>query len=306
VLSACSSLIAIIGDRVQFSHFSVKEYLTSDRLQMSDIGHVWDYHLSLEPAHTLLGRACVAVLLQFDENLDKERVATFPLAKYASVFWVRHAKFEGVQSQIQDDLKCLFDPKKPHLRACNWMHKLESVFLYTTSHSVTAQPPPLKATPLYYAAYCGFSELARWLITAHAEDVNAKCYDNRTPLLTASQYGHVDVLHVLLDHGADVNSPDCRGWTPLHSASCAGNLEVVQLLLEHEATLNARAIAGTTPLYLASRDGRLEVVRLLLSRGADVHLPGAPGFRQTPLQCAMKASQHDIVQLLLEHGAKRE
>jgi hypothetical protein len=36
ILSTCSSLIAIVGDEgsqvVQFSHFSVKEYLTSDRL----------------------------------------------------------------------------------------------------------------------------------------------------------------------------------------------------------------------------------------------------------------------------------
>jgi hypothetical protein len=36
VLSACSSLISIVGSNksrvIQFSHFSVKEYLTSDRL----------------------------------------------------------------------------------------------------------------------------------------------------------------------------------------------------------------------------------------------------------------------------------
>jgi len=41
VLSACSSLITIIGDMdsmvVQFSHFSVKEFLTSDRLATSNV-----------------------------------------------------------------------------------------------------------------------------------------------------------------------------------------------------------------------------------------------------------------------------
>ncbi len=39
VLSTCSSLISVVGDRfdrvVQFSHFSVKEFLTSDRLATS-------------------------------------------------------------------------------------------------------------------------------------------------------------------------------------------------------------------------------------------------------------------------------
>src|SRR3979490_3154206 len=61
VLSACSSLIAIIDDQgskiVQFSHFSVEEYMTSDRLQTSEIGEVCDYHISLKQAHTVLARA---------------------------------------------------------------------------------------------------------------------------------------------------------------------------------------------------------------------------------------------------------
>ena len=49
VLSACSSLITIINDQgskiVHFSHFSVKEYMTSDRLQTSNIGHLSDYYI---------------------------------------------------------------------------------------------------------------------------------------------------------------------------------------------------------------------------------------------------------------------
>jgi hypothetical protein len=55
----------IIRDRgskvVQFSHFSVKEHMTSDRLQISDIGHLSDYYIPLEPAHTVLAWACMAV-----------------------------------------------------------------------------------------------------------------------------------------------------------------------------------------------------------------------------------------------------
>ncbi len=51
VLSTCSSLITVIPDHesavVQFSHFSVKEFLMLDRLAAStgDISH---YHISLE------------------------------------------------------------------------------------------------------------------------------------------------------------------------------------------------------------------------------------------------------------------
>jgi hypothetical protein len=310
VLSACSSLIAIIDDEgskiVQFSHFSVKEYMTSDRLQTSDIGHLCGYYIPLEPAHTVLARACMAVLLQLDEKVDREQVATFPLAKYASKRWLDHAKFENVQSQIQDDLKHLFDPTRPHLRACIWVHNVEVKYTHNLGgYSAAKKPPPLPATPLYYAVFCGFTELAKWLITMHAEDVNAKCYADRTPLHVASQEGHVDVVQVLLDHGAHVNAQeDSMKWTPLHFASFEGNLKVAQLLLEHEATLNTRSKAGNTPVYLAVRGGHMEVVRLLLSHGADVHINGESGG--SPLKIATGKGRHDIVQLLRENGTIQE
>jgi hypothetical protein len=96
VVSACPSLIAIIDDQgskiVQFSHFSVKEFMTSDRLQTSNIGYICDYYIPLEEAHTLLARACIKVLLQLDEKTDRERVATFPLVKYASKRWLDPCK----------------------------------------------------------------------------------------------------------------------------------------------------------------------------------------------------------------------
>jgi hypothetical protein len=308
VLSACSSLIAIIDDQgskiVQFSHFSVKEYMTSDRLQTSDVGHVCDYYIPLELANTLLARACIAVLLQLDEKVDRELVATFPLAKYASEHWLDHAKFENVQSQIQEALERLFNPKRPHLRACIWAHNVEVKYTHNFSdYSGAEQPPPLNATPLYYAVFCGFSELAKWLITTHAEDVNVKCFDNRTPLHVSSQEGHLDAVRMLLDYGAHVNSQDDINWMPLHYASYEGRLEVVQLLLEHDATLDALSDWGYTSTHMASISGHLEIVRLLGDRGADMHLSFG---NTTPFQIATMNGHHAVAQLLLEYGAKRE
>ncbi|KAF8463216.1 hypothetical protein DFH94DRAFT_659074, partial [Russula ochroleuca] len=98
VLSACSTLIAIIENEgskiVQFSHFSVKEFLTADRLRTSEMGNFRHYHIPLDAAHTILARACLTVLLQLDENVDKKRLETFPLAFYAAQHWVDHAKYE--------------------------------------------------------------------------------------------------------------------------------------------------------------------------------------------------------------------
>ena len=304
IFSACSSLITIINVRgsktVHFSHFSVKEYMTSDRLQTSNIGDLHDYYITLELAHTVLARACIAVLLQMDETVDRERVATFPLAKYASEHWLDHARFEDVESRIQDALELLFNPKRPHLRACIWMHDVEPKFTHNPEyHSAAEQPPPLQATPLYYAVFCGFSELAERLIMTHGENVNAQRYDGRTPLHVASEKGHVDAVHVLLNNWADVGSRDNANWTPLHFASYEGNLEVVQLLLDHGADVNAQSNAGSTPVFLASESGHKEVVQLLLERGADVHVKGAQLYQR-----ASEEGHHDIAQLLREYGAQ--
>jgi hypothetical protein len=98
VLSACSSLIVIVNVKdskiVQFSHFSVKEFLTSDRLASLNVGTISQYHIPLGPAHAILARACLTVLLQLDDHTDKKRLGTFPLAFYAAEHWVDHAKFE--------------------------------------------------------------------------------------------------------------------------------------------------------------------------------------------------------------------
>ncbi|KAH9012828.1 hypothetical protein EDB83DRAFT_2189553, partial [Lactarius deliciosus] len=62
VLSACSSLVSIIVDNgsrvVQFSHFSVKEFLISDRLA-SCIEDVSRFHIPIEPSHMVLAQACL-------------------------------------------------------------------------------------------------------------------------------------------------------------------------------------------------------------------------------------------------------
>jgi hypothetical protein len=105
LLTSCSSLIAIVDTGpsrvVQFSHFSVKEYLTSERLATSsqDISR---YHITFETAHTNLAQVCVSILLQLDDHDEQDDVGkNAPLAVYAAEYWVRHAQFEGVTSRIK-------------------------------------------------------------------------------------------------------------------------------------------------------------------------------------------------------------
>jgi hypothetical protein len=298
VLSTCSTLISIIGDKgskiVQFSHFSVKEFLTSDRLQTTHVENVRQYYIPLEPAHTLLAQACLTVLMQLDENVDRKRLETFALAFYAAVHLVDHARFQNVKSQIQDAMEHLFDPMKPHFRAWVWIHNM-APWSFSAGLEESPSPPPPDFTPLYYAASCGLSGLANRLIIGHAEDVNAWCCGVCTPLHAASLRGYVDVVHVLFDHGADINAQLSDGLVPLHLASMHGHLKVVQFLLEHKAAVDARDHYKCTPLYDATNKGHLEIVRLLLDHGAD---PNIQCWSEPLFHTATMNGHHDVAQLL--------
>ena len=120
VLSTCSTFITVIDDLdsrlVQFSHFSVKKFLTSNRLAASDVGTICQYYVTLELAHAILAQACITLLLQLDVEEDIEHVRGLPLAPYATGNWVWHTKFADVASRIQDSHAYLFILKRPHFR----------------------------------------------------------------------------------------------------------------------------------------------------------------------------------------------
>jgi hypothetical protein len=129
LLASCSSLIVVVdtGDSrvVQFSHFSVKEFLTSPRLSTSS-QDVSRYYIALEPAHTILAQACVSVLLQLPDIDDDDEVGkNAPLVSYAAEYWARHAQFEDVVSRIKG-IEYLFDPDKPYFTAWRRLYDIDT------------------------------------------------------------------------------------------------------------------------------------------------------------------------------------
>ncbi|KAI0000825.1 hypothetical protein BJV74DRAFT_766646, partial [Russula compacta] len=94
ILSSCSSLITIVYNDdsrvVQFSHFSVKEFLVSPRLATSS-EDVSRYFITLEPAHTILAQACLSIFLRADDRTESNSIgSSSPLAIYAAGCWVDH------------------------------------------------------------------------------------------------------------------------------------------------------------------------------------------------------------------------
>ena len=339
ILSICSSLITIVGNRgsrvVQFSHLSVKEFLTSSHLA-SSTGHLSSYHILPGPAHTIFTQVCLGLLLHPKDRNDDKSVRVSPLSEYAARHWVTHAQFEDVASRVMDGMESLFDPDKPHFAA--WID------LYDIDAESGGKVPPERPSPLYYSALCGFHGLVRHIAIKHPQHINAIGGSYGFPIVAALCRNHfpvaelllelggrVDVrdtrkqtvLHktidrhdkgtigavqFLLEHGADVNAKRDDLWTPLHLAFHVGELKAARILLEHHADVNARNDDGQAPLHLLSRweaqqdeDDGSDLAKQLLERGANVNEKDKDNA--TPLHLASYYKRLEIVRVLLDHGA---
>ena len=322
---------------VQFSHFSVKEYLTSPRLSASDVD-ISRFHILLELAHTIMARACLSTLLRLDDMSDEDIVRDrFPLSRYAAKHWVTHAQFDDVSSRIWQGMKILFDPDKPSFSAWIRTYDIDVPPTYTsTFHYFSTKA--VDATPLYYAALCGFHDVVQHLINKCSQDVNdtggvfvsplvaalaMEHYEvaellyqhgaqvdvqgscERTPMYAASIWGRFKPVRWLLRRGADSNRQDSSdGRAALHEAARRGDLEMAQTLLQHNADPNIQDHEGQIPLHWASEYGRTNVARLLLEQGVDVNARTEDG--STPLHLASKNGELEVARLLIEHGADRD
>uniref|UniRef100_A0A8C5LVE9 Ankyrin repeat and sterile alpha motif domain containing 1A n=1 Tax=Leptobrachium leishanense TaxID=445787 RepID=A0A8C5LVE9_9ANUR len=173
--------------------------------------------------------------------------------------------------------------------------------------------------PLHLAAWKGDAHIVRLLIhhgPSHAKIneqnvpevkkygpfhpyVNAKNNDNETALHCAAQYGHTEVVRVLLEELTDPTMRNNKMETPLDLAALYGRLEVVKLLLNAHPNLLSCHTRKHTPLHLAARNGHRTVVRVLLDAAMDIDYQTEKG---TALHEAALYGKTDVVQMLLEAG----
>jgi ankyrin repeat protein len=306
VLSTCSSLIAIIprddSRVVQFSHFSVREYLTSSRLALLAHGDVSRFHIDLEAAHTIMAQACLGTLLRpLDEHAGESDANGSPLVTYAAQHWVDHAQFGKVASRIRDGMHDLFDSSKPYFAAWLRVRDMDENWEKFSPWSRDGA-----GSPLYYAAFCGFYDMAERLILEQPDQVNAHGGHNLFPLPAALYKEHFHVANLLYRHGALVDVQGDDKDTPLHVASMYGQVDIMRWLLDHGADANARCDYRYTPLTHAAFSRHLEAVEVLLKHNADTNSQCSEG--KTPLYWVLAYGDSegkvvDIMQRLLEHGA---
>jgi ankyrin repeat protein len=146
----------------------------------------------------------------------------------------------------------------------------------------------LRMTPLMWASQEGHVGVIRWLSDKGAA-TDERDSSGCTAFYLACRYGHPAVVMLLLERGADPAIANAHGgWTPLMIASSFGHLEVVRVLLGHPSartTINKRSsFSGETALSLACYGGHGGSVRALLENGADPTIASYSGY--TPMAVA--------------------
>jgi len=250
---------------------------------------------------------------------------------YAAENWVHHARFGDVATEIRPALNIFFDPTNPHLAGWVWLHDIDN---FWGESKITSNPRRLDTAPLYYAAQCGFYDMADYLLSMLPPQLNTLGSRYGTPLMAAlenehleiawlllncradtsisegfygpplilsSKKGYIEVVRFLLEHGEDVNVWDSYVGTPLHVASGVGHLDTVQLLLKFNADVNVQGGCYGAPLQMVTTPGLLGTAQLLRERSVDMNVQG--GYHGTPLHAASAAGHLEIVRVLLEHNA---
>ncbi|XP_070110204.1 ankyrin repeat and sterile alpha motif domain-containing protein 1B isoform X26 [Equus przewalskii] len=155
--------------------------------------------------------------------------------------------------------------------------------------------------PIHLAAWKGDVEIVKILIhhgPSHSR-VNEQNNENETALHCAAQYGHSEVVAVLLEELTDPTIRNSKLETPLDLAALYGRLRVVKMIISAHPNLMSCNTRKHTPLHLAARNGHKAVVQVLLEAGMDVSCQTEKG---SALHEAALFGKVDVVRVLLETG----
>jgi len=109
---------------------------------------------------------------------------------------------------------------------------------------------------------------------------SGQLFEESMDLISASSVGDYGVVdHILKNQLDDVNKVNVSGWTALMYAANYGHYNIIRLLLRHNASVDQRDWQGRTALMLAATNGHTRSIDVLVNHGkADKSLRDLSGI----------------------------
>jgi ankyrin repeat protein len=259
IVSILTSLVTLVsveeGNRseIRLAHFSVKEYLISDRISR---GPAAAFRITERDGNDLLLQSCINYI-HCCRTLDTAH--NFPLWGYVLKYWPWHAVCLG------DDL-----PLATKKRLVKFLLSQQDVSEWIDRYPACWYVGGLRPPALYMAASLKLNSLVEELLQAGVdvdESPSRSQYGN--PLQAACVSGDEKFVAKLLAHGANVNLHGGKFHDALQAAASGGHEGIVRKLLDAGAKVDAGPKSNLEAVA-SSETRNPGVVVLLLSHGASV------------------------------------
>lgn len=311
VLNICSSLVVVteeIQDQnndtweqkpqhmsiVQLAHYSVKEYLVSQRIHESPAA---PYGLGVTLCNLQIAKCCLQYLLQFETVTDSPggSLQDFTLKSYSAKNWAFHVQ-DGFQKDqdIEDLCFQLLSTSKKAFELWHRLYDCRQTYVVSVHDIERKKPPP----GIYFATLFGLPNIVKRMLE-NGEDPNAQC---ETPLLqAAAQNGHISTVDILIQRGANVNHSGGSHSNALFAALYRGHIDVARMLMDYGANIKAQSRLTGSAINIAITGG-IDAVMFVLERDRNLYVVG--GKYGNALQTCAASGNPEIANLLIQHGAQ--
>jgi ankyrin repeat protein len=323
IILSCSGLVAIDrfeapqtlynGPRepleLQLAHFSVKQYLESER-----VGLDWKHCMSKYYAMASNTKVCLAYCFYLGTSLDagdgeysgdSDDLNCRPFAATAIEYWTRLAMhFEAQDHQLHEMIQDFLLSDELSGPRYEWLREREMLrdMLVPDQKWLRKEIDPKKLVPMTIASACGLHNSVKSLLLSGANP-NEPCPIWGTALCAASYRGHYNIIKLLLKHGARPNMRTGRSELSLAISSriSTRRTEIFRTLLQHDADVNVCDESVGSPLVSAVRGEDEEIIDTLLAQGVEVNAVDYGGA--SAISQAAANGNDTLVRKLLEHKA---
>jgi len=317
----CGLLISIYDGQVYLLHLTVREFLIGQSAKALPPNET---QFDIAEAEQLMAAICTKYLafntfehLELPDYISPyepesaylDKVSSihkrFVFLQYAAQHWFVHLQLAQHQARTREIETGLQLVRAGSVRCRLWLSEWCRRLRFKCTRWC-------RWDDLTIAAAIGVTMIAKVLLPSQAL---VDGHDRKdSPLWAAANWGHVEIVGLLLAEGFDINSDDFEGIPALATAAREGRQSVVELLLEHGAEHHLEAVdetSGTTPAPTllgtpnSSHGGGTTVLNIDAHNGDGItalHFALKSAFKS-----ADKNSSFEVIaRLLIEKGADCE